>query len=157
MQSTPQTAFVRRLKVLIVEDDELGAKTLAALLDADGHLPHVVHNGRQAIERLRGGGFDLLITDIYMPDMDGIELLRTLRQTTEPPPIIAISGGGRTVQVDYLDLALRLGARQVLRKPFTLRVLRATIQAALEPPDEDASHDGPAPDAPPDEPEPEEG
>ena len=61
------------------------------------------------------------------------------------------------MQVDYLDLALRLGARQVLRKPFTLRVLRATIQAALEPPDEDASHDGPAPDRPPDEPEPEEG
>lgn len=120
------------LLILIVEDDELGARTLASLLASDGHRTEVVCNGRQAIERLRTGEFDLLITDIYMPDMDGIELLRNLRHYTEPPPIIAISGGGRTVQVDYLDLAQRLGASQVLRKPFTLRVLRAAIRAALE-------------------------
>jgi len=120
------------LSVLIVEDDELGARTLASLLGSDGHTSEIVSNGRQAIERLRAGAFDLVITDIYMPDMDGIELLRTLRRASEPPPIIAISGGGRTVQVDYLDLAQRLGAAQVLRKPFTRRVLRAAIAAALK-------------------------
>lgn len=122
------------LHVLIVEDDELGARTLASLLGSDGHRPETVHNGRRAIERLKAERFDLLITDIYMPDMDGIELLRTLRQSIEPPPIIAISGGGRTVQVDYLELAKRLGAAQVLRKPFTRKVLRAAIRAAMEGP-----------------------
>ncbi len=119
------------LHVLVVEDDELGARTLASLLRSDGHRAEIVHNGRRAIERLKAERFDLLITDIYMPDMDGIELLRTLRQSSDPLPIIAISGGGRTVQVDYLELARRLGAAQVLRKPFTLRVLRAAIRAAM--------------------------
>lgn len=129
-----QTADKRSLTVLVVEDDELNARTLVGLLAAEGHRAEAVANGRQAIERLRERGFDLLITDIYMPDMDGIELLRILRRYIEPPPIIAISGGGRTVQVDYLDLAQRLGARQVLRKPFTRRALNGAIQMALEPP-----------------------
>ena len=132
----------RPLRVLIAEDDELGARTLASLLAADGHRPQIVHDGRRAIERLKSEPFDLLITDIYMPDMDGIELLRTLRRSMEPPPIIAISGGGRTVQVDYLDLAKRLGAAQVLRKPFTRRVLVAAIRAAMREPDEATSMPG---------------
>lgn len=121
----------RSLTVLVAEDNVLGARTLQALLMADGHVPIVVHNGRHAIERLREGGVDLLITDIYMPDMDGIELLRRLRRQEKLPPIIAISGGGRMVQVDYLKLARRLGASRVLRKPFTRRVLGAAIDEVM--------------------------
>ncbi len=134
----------RSLTVLVAEDNVLGARTLQALLIADGHAPIVVHNGRHAIERLREGGIDLLITDIYMPDMDGIELLRRLRRQERLPPIIAISGGGRTVQVDYLDLARRLGASRVLRKPFTRRVLGAAIQEVMAAAEEEAA-DAPEP------------
>lgn len=120
------------LSVLVVEDDDLSARTLSALLAPDGHRVEVVGNGRVALERLAAGGrYDLIITDIYMPAMDGIELLRALRRRADNPAILAISGGGRTVRVDYLDLAERLGAHAVLRKPFTRRVLKAAIEEAL--------------------------
>lgn len=120
------------LSVLLVEDDDLSARTLCALLAPDGHRVEVVVNGRLALERLEAGAsYDLIITDIYMPAMDGIELLRALRRRDDTPAILAISGGGRTVRVDYLDLAERLGAHAVLRKPFTRRVLKAAIDEAV--------------------------
>lgn len=119
------------LAILVVEDDELGGRTLGALLTAIGHEPDVVPNGRQALDRLENRRYDLIITDIYMPQMDGIELLRLLRRRPDCPPVIAISGGGFRVQVDYLDLARRLGAREILRKPFTRRGLTAAIESVM--------------------------
>lgn len=120
------------LEILLVEDDDLSARTLRALLAPDGHQIEVVGDGRRALERLDERDYDVLITDIYMPSMDGIELLRTLRRRPRLPAIVAISGGGRTVRVDYLDLAERLGAQVVLRKPFTRRVLCDAIESALD-------------------------
>lgn len=119
------------LAILVVEDDDLSARTLCALLAPDKHQVEVVGNGLLALERLESATYDLIITDIYMPGMDGIELLRALRRRSHTTAILAISGGGRTVRVDYLDLAGRLGAHAVLRKPFTRRVLLAAIDDAV--------------------------
>lgn len=119
------------LAILVVEDDDLSARTLLALLAPDKHQVEVVGNGLLALERLESASYELIITDIYMPGMDGIELLRALRRRAHSAAILAISGGGRTVRVDYLDLAGRLGAHAVLRKPFTRRLLLAAIDEAM--------------------------
>lgn len=123
----------KNASILVVDDDALVGQTVAALLTAEGYRVERVLNGQEALDRLHTDQFDLIISDIYMPDMDGIELLRHLRQRQDAPVFIAISGGGRTIQVDYLGLAQRLGARGILRKPFTRAQLRAAVGKALEP------------------------
>ncbi len=77
--------------------------------------------------------YDLVLTDIVMPDNDGLELLIGLRKRPQPPRIIAMSGGGRVSARDYLKTARMLGAASVLEKPFSNEVLIRTIQKLLEP------------------------
>ncbi|MCB9554227.1 MAG: response regulator, partial [Myxococcales bacterium] len=81
------------LSILIVEDDDLSARTLDALLTHDAHTVEVVINGLVALDRLQGTTYDVIITDIYMPAMDGIELLRALRRRAHKTAIVAMSGG----------------------------------------------------------------
>lgn len=125
-----------KVSVLVVDDDALVGQTIVALLSAEGYRVARALNGYEALDLIGTEHFDLVISDIYMPDMDGIELLRHLRRQESAPAFVAISGGGRTVQVDYLGLAQRLGARAILRKPFTRAQLRATVERALAPHDE---------------------
>ena len=119
-------------RILLVEDDPLVGTTLRFTLESGGHTVTVCINGRAALDAMRGGGvFDLVITDILMPDMDWLELIRALRGEAPGLRVIAMSGGGRRGNQDFLQFAEAFGADAVLAKPFAGDVLLRAVQQAL--------------------------
>lgn len=106
------------MKLLLVDDDPLLLTILEiALLDA-GYEVSVAMNGRDALLAVERERFDLMITDIGMPVMDGLTLIRTLRGSPRDLPILAISGGVHEGGRDALKEARSLGADATLAKPF---------------------------------------
>lgn len=89
--------------------------------------------GKDALAKITKGSFDLIVTDIIMPDMEGIELILRLRRRSRDLPIIAISGGGRGGPEVYLELARSCGAARVLAKPFEAAQLLSYVNEALQP------------------------
>jgi YesN/AraC family two-component response regulator len=88
-------------------------------------------NGRLGLEQLKTGTFDLVITDIIMPEMEGVETLMTVREQYPNVKVITMSGGGRTGNIDFLSAAEKLGASAILHKPFTLGSLSAAIETTF--------------------------
>ncbi|HVO14548.1 MAG TPA: response regulator [Alphaproteobacteria bacterium] len=91
----------------------------------------VAEDGEKGVAMFGGSTFDLVVTDIIMPEKEGIETIIELRQRDPKVKIIAISGGGRTSNQIFLDVAKKFGAVDVLAKPFTPKQLLATVQKAL--------------------------
>jgi CheY-like chemotaxis protein len=104
--------------ILLVEDDESVRCVLQRIIERQGHTVVPTNNGKVALRALENQRFDLIITDICMPEMDGIELVRTLRRMSERPRVIAISGG-RGSATSYLAMALTFGAEATLAKPVS--------------------------------------
>ena len=98
-----------------------------------GHDVVEAPDGSDGIELLRDDSFDLVITDINMPDMDGIEVIDHLREAAARCPVIAISGGGLFAKELLLKNAEMLGAVSTLPKPFDLDDLGALVERALSP------------------------
>jgi CheY-like chemotaxis protein len=119
-------------RILLVDDEADVRRALATFLRGMGHDVRTAANGVEAIAALRDST-DLLITDINMPDMDGIEMVTTLRETASTMPIIAMSGGGLFDKGMLLDAAEALGADLTLEKPFDLEVLRAAVEKLIGP------------------------
>jgi CheY-like chemotaxis protein len=115
-------------RILLVDDDPGVRANLARLLEHDGHEIVTAADGAEALGILENEAIDLVISDLVMPNMDGLELLRRLRRMPAPPPAIAISGGGRGFVTDYLDIATLFGARAALHKPIVLSELRQHIE-----------------------------
>ena len=107
-------------KILIVEDDDEVRDVLKTLLQEEGHELFEASDGNQAIEQFRQTPADLVILDIVLPDKEGLETIIDLRRTHPNVKIMAMSGGGRTSPQDYLDMAKRLGAVEVIAKPFSI-------------------------------------
>ncbi|MEL3892859.1 response regulator [Ferrovibrio sp. MS7] len=121
-------------RILLVEDDELVCRSLRMTLEAYGHMVENFADGRKAVELLRQqGDFDAVITDILMPDMDGLELIRAVRALAPGIRVIAMSGGGRRGNQDFLQFASTFGADAVLSKPFTGETLVDTLATVLKP------------------------
>ncbi len=91
-------------------------------------------DGFKASRKLRGQNYDLLITDLLMPDRDGLELIREARRDYPRMRIIAMSGGGRVGHEQYLRLAKGMGADAILAKPFLPDDLCSTVDTVLVPP-----------------------
>lgn len=116
------------MNVLIVEDDALLADGLSTALRRASY--GVVHaaDGRTADQHLRGGEFDLVVLDLGLPDMDGLEVLRALRQRKQPVPVLVLTArDGMDQQIESLDT----GADDYMEKPFELRELQARVRALL--------------------------
>jgi hypothetical protein len=114
---------------ILVADDEAGVRAfLRAVLEGDGYEVTEAANGKEALQEVRAGGVDLVITDLVMPEKEGIETIRTLRQKVPGMGIIAISGafGGQ-----ILGIARMLGANVVLAKPVSAEVLLASVAEVL--------------------------
>lgn len=120
--------------LLLIDDDGLFREILAAALVRAGHVVVQAENGRQGAEFFRKAPADLVITDLVMPDREGIEMIAALRRDWPTLPIIAMSGGSPV----YLTLAARLGAQRTLAKPFAppllLRAIDDLIAPGSEPP-----------------------
>jgi DNA-binding response OmpR family regulator len=121
-------------KILLIEDEELVAGTLEILLRKAGHVVTSASDGAVGLARLAAELPDLVITDIVMPEKEGIETIREIRTTHRDLPIIAYSGGGRTKNYDFLRMAAKLGATEVLMKPFANEQLLAAVHRCLPAP-----------------------
>jgi DNA-binding response OmpR family regulator len=106
------------MRILVIEDHEPMARTIEAILTADNHTVVRAINGRIGLARFDAEPFDLVITDILMPDQEGIETIRAMVKRKPDARIIAVSGSGRDGGMDYLHMARAFGAMATLQKPF---------------------------------------
>ena len=105
-------------RILIIEDDEDIRQWLRVILEAGGHEITKAENGLAVNNMHAASPFDLIITDIIMPEKDGFDVIRDLKKDDPNVPIIAISGGGRFKTDAYTRIATELGADHALKKPF---------------------------------------
>ena len=118
-----------RLSLLLVEDDDALRQLLAFVLEQASHRVIAVGNGRAAIAHLSTDVFDAVVTDVLMPDADGLEVIAAARQFQPKAPIIAISGGSGMLNAGFcLNLAGRLSDARILPKPFAPRELLEAVE-----------------------------
>ncbi len=127
--------------ILVIDDDEQVLDVVSEMLRMDGHEVATAENGGEALTKFNQAEYDLVITDLIMPDMEGLETITELRAAKESIPIIAMSGGGRVGPMDYLETARFIGATETLAKPFTRNELVAAVQR-LMPEAGSGSHSG---------------
>jgi CheY-like chemotaxis protein len=130
------------MQVLLIDDDSGVRKVLSRMLRRAGHQVIEASNGLEGIARLRASPVDLVLTDIMMPAMNGIEFIKAARQLCPSLRVIAMSGGGRTTSADYLQQAGELGAIGTLHKPFTSADLQTLIDACCAAEAQDAAPTG---------------
>jgi CheY-like chemotaxis protein len=122
--------------ILVVDDDIAVQAVMRLLLEQDGHEVSAASNGLKGLKTFETGNFDLLIIDIFMPGMDGLETMRIVHQQRPNLPIIVISGrpipSGSSGEPDFLAMATKLGAIRSLQKPFKAPALRALVRSCLE-------------------------
>ena len=118
--------------IMVVEDDIQFRQMLLDMLQQDGHRVASAGDGVEAMTALAAARPDLIITDILMPGMDGVELIMELSRQDNATPMIAMSGGRRAITAEFnLDSAALLGVKSTLAKPFSRADLRAAIEQAL--------------------------
>jgi DNA-binding NtrC family response regulator len=116
-------------RILLVDDDAGVRATLRTLLQRSGYETLEASDGREGSRML--DGVDLVITDLLMPEVDGVDLIGLIRKEGRTVPVIAMSGGGRVDPRSYLEVARALGAFAALSKPFDLDEMLATVHRAL--------------------------
>ncbi|WP_395015476.1 PleD family two-component system response regulator [Dongia sp.] len=120
-----------RNTVLIVDDDVEARRQLRNLLSANGYWVIEAGNGRIARELLAVQEINLVVSDIFMPECDGFELIAAIRAMASPVPVIAMSDHECWTGLNFLDAANDLGAAAVIEKPFRAHLLLRLIDDAL--------------------------
>src|SRR5688572_14950629 len=118
-------------RILIVDDDPGIRRTLHLLLSKSGYQVTQAGDGLEALRLWREHGGDLVITDLHMPEKNGIEMIVELLTLSPGMRIIAMSGGGQTKRLDLLGNATMLGAVFTIEKPFTLSEMLSVVKQAL--------------------------
>ena len=118
-------------RILLIDDDDCVRTVLRETLVYFGHIVIEARNGKEGLELFPHADADLVITDIVMPEKEGLEVLMELRKKQPPVKIIAISGGGRGSAEDYLRTAKFMDASKVPTKPFSNEALKAAINELL--------------------------
>ena len=118
-------------KILVIDDDEAIRTLLAEALIATGHTVRLAADGNIGLKLFRAAPADLVITDLVMPEKEGLETIMELRREFPGVHIIAMSGGFAHDAGLYLHMAERLGAARVLRKPFRVAELTTAIAEVL--------------------------
>jgi CheY-like chemotaxis protein len=122
--------------ILVIDDDSAVSATIKLLLDRAGHNVVVANDGRNGLKIFESSQFDLLIVDIFMPGMDGLETIRLVHRQRPELPILVISGHAFPTDSnptpDFLHIATKLGAITSLRKPFKPAELLTAIAKCLE-------------------------
>lgn len=117
------------IRVLLAEDETHLGTILEQYLTARGFTVSIVRNGRAALDALRAETFDVALLDVVMPEMDGLEVLRRLREDPMPPEVIVITGNGT---IETAMTALKLGAYDFLSKPYRMAEIEALVRRAWE-------------------------
>ncbi len=117
--------------ILVIDDDAAIRRSLRRILETRGHIVREADNGSAALENEASDDLDLVITDVYMPEMDGIEFLIRFRDIFPDTPIIAMSGGGYATKEFVLQDAGLIGATGTLSKPLTVDGVLDAVEHAL--------------------------
>jgi two-component system response regulator PilR (NtrC family) len=115
--------------ILIVDDEQSYRQLLSLVFQGDGHEIRTATNGREALEKITDQPADLIISDVRMPDMDGIELLSEVRQTAPDVGVVLMTA---FASVDTARDAFKLGADDFIQKPFDVEELRLIVRKTLE-------------------------
>lgn len=118
-------------KVLVIDDDSLVRDTIVRILERKGYAVLVAADGVRGLRMFHSEQPDLVITDIIMPEKEGLETIREIRGERPGAKIIAISGGARIGNMDFLKMAGKLGACDILPKPFDPAELMNTVSRCL--------------------------
>lgn len=118
-------------RILLIDDDEPLRTLLRLLLTHCGHAVIEARNGKEGLELFQQTTVDLLITDLRMPEKEGLEVVLALRERHPSVKIIAIAGGGRAGARDNLHIAKVMGAAKVLAKPFSNEALMTAVNELL--------------------------
>jgi DNA-binding response OmpR family regulator len=119
-------------KILVIDDDILVQDTIVRILERKGYQVLVAGDGARGVRMFRSEQPDLVITDIIMPEKEGLETIREIRGQRPDARIIAISGGARIGNMDFLDVAGKLGASEIMSKPFDPADLVALVSRCLQ-------------------------
>ena len=118
-------------RILLIDDDAAVRYALKQVLERAGHQVEEANDGMVGIDVYNATRPDIVVTDIIMPNQESIETIIKLKRMAPEIAIIAMSGGGRTGNRDYLGMAEKLGAAKVMPKPFRPRELVEAVQALL--------------------------
>jgi DNA-binding response OmpR family regulator len=119
----------KQLNILVVEDEIEVQRLIAMRLEQRGHGVTVASTGRQAIPAFDAAAFDVVVCDVLLPDGDGLDVMAHVRRRSNPPRLVAISGGGRFASADYCrTIAMETGADLALLKPFKTGELVAAVE-----------------------------
>jgi DNA-binding NtrC family response regulator len=120
------------MKILLVDDEKAILDLMALSLKKKGHSVMTALNGLVGCEVLAANSFDILITDLIMPEMSGIKLIEHVRHRYPEMKIIAVTGGGKVYSEDYLLQAITAGAQTIIRKPFTITGFLDGVQKVID-------------------------
>jgi CheY-like chemotaxis protein len=118
-------------RILIIDDDEAIRRLFARFLEGKGYHVDCASNGREGLKMLEAEHPALVITDIMMPETDGLEVVMSVCGKEPPIPVIAISGGMNAMPMDFLPMAKKFGAHKVLYKPVDLDDLLDAVVGML--------------------------
>ena len=119
-------------KILVIDDDEQVLGILRSYLSTQSFDVETARNGVEGLRMYRENPADLVISDIVMPEKEGLQTIQELKLDYPNVKIIAMSGGGRIGTEDYLRVAELHGARRILRKPFKLADVLGLVQSLLD-------------------------
>jgi DNA-binding NtrC family response regulator len=122
-------SVINAAAILVVDDEENAREGLSKILTKEGYAVETAANGKEAIDTLKSKGFDLVITDMRMPLMDGFEVLREIKKMDENVGVIMITAYGEVES--YLE-AMNLGAFEYINKPVRVNELKRVITKVLE-------------------------
>jgi len=117
--------------ILVIDDEAPVREMLRILLERQDHTVYDAEDGDVGMEILEENEIDLVITDILMPERDGLEIIRSVRRSAPQVKILAMSGGGRTGRLDFLAEAEEFGAHRAVHKPFRSRELLGIVDDLL--------------------------
>ena len=119
------------MRILVIDDDQQIRILLRQVMEWAGYEVVEAEDGREGLLKLRKLGADLVITDLIMPEQEGLETITSMKKEYPALKIIAISGGGRIGPEAYLPAAQELGAERVFSKPFDIRELAEAVKELL--------------------------
>jgi DNA-binding NtrC family response regulator len=118
--------------ILLVDDDDQLRTMMRLVLQRAGHTVREASDGHEAMSLFRDRPGDLIVTDLVMPEKEGLAVILEMRRINSQVKIVAMSGGGRVNPDNYLEVAKKFGAGDVLRKPFSNQELLDTVQRLLD-------------------------
>lgn len=118
-------------KILLIDDEANILFMLKKMLERYGYETELALNGAEGIEKFKKSNPDLVITDIIMPEKEGLETIREMKRIKSDLKIIAMSGGGKVSAENYLTIAKIFGASKLIAKPFTIKDMLSAVRELL--------------------------